>query len=320
MRIEQHPEQFYFMSKTSRAVSLSVSKLAKRYGDFEVIKDLDLEVRQSAIHGLVGLNGSGKTTTLECILGLQLYNSGTISVLGKPPSHLYEAAGKIVGIFDTPSLYPNLTVRQCLEHASLLCPGPVRTPEKVEQVLGIEKFRNFKIKNLSLGNKRRASIAQGLLGHPEIILLDEPFNGLDAEGVDDVISLIKTLNERDGTTFLLSSHQLPYLEQICSHIAILHQGRIVVSDEIDKLFSHDKTRLRLKCDDNKVARELIAATESVEIESTDADGYLHLALENVAAADLNRHLVEAKIAVSELVIKRDSLGSLFRKITSEQQP
>ncbi|HJO12711.1 MAG: hypothetical protein CMQ17_12025 [Gammaproteobacteria bacterium] len=307
------------MSNTSRAISLSVSKLTKSYGDFEVIKDLDLEIRQGTIHGLVGLNGSGKTTTLECILGLQLYNSGNISVLDKHPTHLYEAAGKIVGIFDTPSLHPNLTVRQCLEHARLLCPEAARTPEKVEHLLGIEKFQNFKIKHLSLGNKRRASIAQGLLGQPELVLLDEPFNGLDAEGVDDVLNLIKTLNQREGTTFLLSSHQLPYLEQICSHIAILHQGRIAVSDEIDTLFSHDRIHVRLRCNNEGDVRELIAGVQAIEIEANDDESYLHLALENMGSADLNRMLVEAGIAVTELVIKRDSLGSLFREITSGQQ-
>jgi len=123
---------------------------------------------------------------------------------------LHSAKGKVVGIFDTPSLHLNLTVRQSLNHAALLVESQSRTPAQVEALLGIEKISNFKVKHLSLGNKRRASIAQALLGSPDLIILDEPFNGLDAGGVDDVLALIKNLNQEEGTSFLLSSHQLPY--------------------------------------------------------------------------------------------------------------
>ena len=104
-------------------------------------------------------------------------------------------------------------MRQNLEHASLLT-ATARTPKQVEKLLGIEKFAKFKLRKLSLGNKRRASIAHALIGNPDLIILDEPFNGLDAGGVDDVLALIRQLNETDGTSFLLSSHQLPYLENI----------------------------------------------------------------------------------------------------------
>ena len=198
----------------SEPPALSVTGLYKKYGQFEVLKGLDLVLYPGAIHGLVGLNGSGKTTTLECILGLQDFDRGEIRVLGHGPRKLHAAQGRIVAIFDTPSLNPNLTVRQSLRQALLLCDGAARKPAEVEAQLGITKFSDFKIKNLSLGNKRRASIAHALLANPEIILLDEPFNGLDAGGVDEVLALIKDLNQKQGTSFLLSSHQLPYLEEI----------------------------------------------------------------------------------------------------------
>ena len=233
------------MSANISALALSVNGLNKSYGSFEVLKNLDLELKQGSILGLVGLNGSGKTTTIECILGLQEANSGSVSILNHTPQKLHETRGKIVSIFDTPSLHPNLTVRQSLEHAKLLSGSLVRTPQQVEELLGIEKYSTFKIKNLSLGNKRRASLAQALLGNPELIILDEPFNGLDAEGVDDVLALIRRLNKDKGTTFLLSSHQLPYLESICSHIAILHQGKILVSDNIDDLLANTNHSLSL---------------------------------------------------------------------------
>lgn len=300
-------------------IALSVTGLNKSYGDFDVLKNLDLQIRRGSIHGLVGLNGSGKTTTLECILGLQPYQDGAISVLGHAPDELHAAKGSVVGIFDTPSLHPYLSVRQCMQHARLLCDLPTRTPEQVENLLGIERFSEFKIKHLSLGNKRRASIAQALLGSPALIVLDEPFSGLDAGGVDDVLELIETLNREEGTSFLLSSHQLPYLEQICSHIAILHGGRIAVSDETANLLSQSTTTVLVKTDQAEAAAAVIKALAGCELVQIDADGYLHIVLENLASAALNQALIDRQIPVSELILERASLSSLFRKICSEAQ-
>ena len=306
------------MSANISALALSVNGLNKSYGSFEVLKNLDLELKQGSILGLVGLNGSGKTTTIECILGLQEANSGSVSILNHTPQKLHETRGKIVSIFDTPSLHPNLTVRQSLEHAKLLSGSLVRTPQQVEELLGIEKYSTFKIKNLSLGNKRRASLAQALLGNPELIILDEPFNGLDAEGVDDVLALIRRLNKDKGTTFLLSSHQLPYLESICSHIAILHQGKILVSDNIDDLLANTNHSILLKTETEKTAIKFLEAQDDITVINKNSDGYLELSTKNVRSSDLTRQLVENQIAVSELVLKQASLGNLFRAITSEE--
>lgn len=306
------------MSANISALALSVNGLNKSYGSFEVLKNLDLELKQGSILGLVGLNGSGKTTTIECILGLQEANSGSVSILNHTPQRLHETRGKIVSIFDTPSLHPNLTVRQSLEHAELLSENLVRTPQQVEELLGIEKYSTFKIKNLSLGNKRRASLAQALLGNPELIILDEPFNGLDAEGVDDVLALIRRLNKDKGTTFLLSSHQLPYLESICSHIAILHQGKILVSDNIDDLLANTNNSVLLKTETEATAIKFLEARNDITIINKNSDGYLELSTKDVRSSDLTRQLVENQIAVNELVLKQASLGNLFRAITSEE--
>ena len=226
--------------------------------------------------------------------------------------------GKLLVSSTLPVFTPNLTVRQSLEHAELLSENLVRTPQQVEELLGIEKYSTFKIKNLSLGNKRRASLAQALLGNPELIILDEPFNGLDAEGVDDVLALIRRLNKDRGTTFLLSSHQLPYLESICSHIAILHQGKILVSDNIDDLLANTNNSVLLKTETEATAIKFLEARNDITIINKNSDGYLELSTKDVRSSDLTRQLVENQIAVSELVLKQASLGNLFRAITSEE--
>ncbi len=306
------------MKHSDSAPALSISSLHKSYGDFSVIEELSLQVQTGAIHGLVGLNGSGKTTTLECLLGLQRFNSGEIELLGYRPEQIYLSQGRIVAIFDTPSLNPNLTVRQCLLHARLLCANPARGCEEVEALLGIEQFSAFKIKNLSLGNKRRASIAQALLGNPELVILDEPFNGLDAGGVDEVLKLIKQLNRDQGTTFLLSSHQLPYLEQICTHIAILHQGQIQLNDSKENLLKESSTRVSIRTNHAKEARELLASHEGIEILPADSPDQLQVSLQQGDSATINAMLVNAGIPVAELIPHRASLDSLFRHATRER--
>ena len=295
---------------------LKVSNLNKHYGSFAVLKELNLEVIEGAVHGLVGLNGSGKTTTLECILGMQAFDSGHIKVLGHKPSQLYEARGGIVSIFDSPSLNPNLTVRQVLEHARILCDKPARRPEEVEQLLGISQYSKFRIQHLSLGNRRRASIAQALIGRPAFIILDEPFNGLDAGGVEDVLALISRLNREEGTAFLLSSHQLPYLEQICSHMAILHKGQIVVSDKVDTLFKIRHTSVIIRCEQQEKALQLLSGNPDLQVisEHDPVDG-IRVHPGRISSAEINRILVANGISVSELIIERPSLTSLFHEIT-----
>lgn len=305
---------------SSEPPALSVTGLYKKYGQFEVLKGLDLVLYPGAIHGLVGLNGSGKTTTLECILGLQDFDRGEIRVLGHGPRKLHAAQGRIVAIFDTPSLNPNLTVRQSLRQALLLCDGAARKPAEVEAQLGITKFSDFKIKNLSLGNKRRASIAHALLANPEIILLDEPFNGLDAGGVDEVLALIKDLNQQQGTSFLLSSHQLPYLEEICSHIAILHDGQIAASDEKSRLLGSVLSTIRIQTNDNHRAAKIIGQQAGLSLQTNTSTDILLVNSEKIGPADINRQLVKQGLAVSEIVAERASLDSLFRRITQKPNP
>jgi ABC-type multidrug transport system ATPase subunit len=297
--------------------ALSIAALDKRYGKTAVLNQLDLKVERGAIHGLVGLNGSGKTTTLECVLGMQSFQAGELQVLGRHPTRLWQGRGDVVGIFDTPSLHPALTVRQVLEHAQLLCGQPVRTPAEVEALLGISRYSRYKIRQLSLGNRRRASIAHALIGQPQFIVLDEPFNGLDAGGVDDVLALIKTLNHEHGTTFLLSSHQLAYLENVCTHLAILHQGQVALSNSVDALFNDRQTRLDVRCDQADRASALLADIHGVsDITRTGATEHalLGMTLTNVEAAAINSALVLAGISVSGLEIRRPNLTQLFHDI------
>ena len=290
--------------------------LRKRYGDVAVLHGVDLELPAAAVFGLVGLNGSGKTTTIECTLGLQGFQEGEVSVLGRSPAELFRLQGDVVAIFDSPSVPPHLTVRQCLEHARLLCPKPRRGCAEVERLLGLESYTRYRIRQLSLGNRRRVSIAQALLGEPRLILLDEPFNGLDAGGVDQVLDLIAQLNRESGASFLLSSHQLPYLERVCSHVAILHKGRIAAAGELQELLDDSGSRVVLHSTQTGLAAQLLEnngrVTDLEQISST----HLKMRLQEWRSDQLVAFLVENKVPVSELIQQRASLDYFFRELTA----
>jgi len=220
---------------------LTVIDLHKSYGDFPVLRGLDLIIQPNAIMGLVGLNGSGKTTTIECLLGLQRFNSGSVNILDHGPDALHRLQGDVVSIFDSPSLYANLTVGQCLQHAALLCPRPVRSVQEVEALLSIERFHDFKVRHLSLGNKRRASIAHALLGNPKFILLDEPLAGIDPIAVRDIRELVTHLKDR-GIGVLITDHNVRETLDVVDRAYILHDGQVLMEGRPDEIVANSEVR------------------------------------------------------------------------------
>ncbi|MEX1032099.1 MAG: ABC transporter ATP-binding protein [Cellvibrionaceae bacterium] len=301
-------------------IPLEINGLRKHYGRHQVLRGVDLALASGTVHGLVGLNGAGKTTTLQCILGLLPYDSGEVSVLGLPPAKLHRSRGEVAVVFDEPCLHPHLTVGQILEHACLLTSSSDKQNlRELEILLGIERYHNFKVRELSLGNRRRTSIAQALVGNPDFILLDEPFNGLDAGGVDDLLALIQSLNRDQGISFLLASHQLSYLERICSHMAILHRGQIAVSGDIGSLLQSKQTRLTLLTSDQPQTRRLLRDMVGVTLVPGEEDDSSPIVcdLRDGSSAAINRALVTAGIDVFELTRQRSSLDALFRDVTGE---
>jgi ABC-2 type transport system ATP-binding protein len=217
-------------------------------------------------------------------------------------------------VFDAPCLHPNLTVRQVLRHAVLLCGPRSRPPVELEELLGLGRYRRVKIRKLSLGNRRRAAIANALVNRPSLVVLDEPFSGLDAAGIDDLLALIEQENRQQGTTFLLASHQLPYLERICTHVGILTGGRIARGGTVGELLAGQTARLWLRVDDGDRARALLQAQGDVRSIEERPDGRLVVEGPATDAAAVNRALVAAGLAVSELHSAPPSLEALFREI------
>lgn len=296
---------------------LSIESLFKRYGSHTVLKGLNLNIDPNSIVGLVGLNGSGKTTTIECLLGLQRYQEGSIGVFGTKPSEIFQLSGRVAAVFDQPCLYPGLSVRQSSMHTKYVLQNQSSEPDKLEDSFRLTKYRNFKTRNLSFGNKRRTAILQALIGSPEFVVFDEPFIGLDAEGVEDILNLILQENNVNGTTFLLASHQLPYLERICSHIAILHEGTIAVHDTLANLLNSDSVTVRVRSSQCDQIAEIAKADQQIELAGQFEANTIELCLKDMTSSALNALLVQKEISVSELMMVRPSLNSLFRSITNQ---
>jgi ABC-2 type transport system ATP-binding protein len=273
---------------------------------------VDLAVPRGAIFGLLGLNGAGKTTTLDCALGLLRPDAGTIQVLGFPPSGIARSAGRISAVSDTDRLPSSLSVRQTLEHARIAAGRAGRSPAEVEALLGIEHLEDRKARHLSHGNRRRLSIASALLGRPELLILDEPFSGLDAAGVEDVLALLARLNRDEGLTVILSSHQIHQVESICTHVGIIHKGATIAQGSIEEILTGERPRVRLRVDDRERAIEVLQSAEGVQAVHPGAGAEIEVELAGAEPAAVNRRLVNAGVAVSELVSRRPSLLAYFQ--------
>lgn len=304
----------------SDATVLAVEGLGKRFGRVVALDGVDLRIGRGEIHGLIGLNGSGKTTSIECCLGLLKSDEGHVDVLGYRPSETWKLQGRLASVSDTPDLFPHLTVRQNLKYVQQLLHVRHRTPEEVEQLLGLTSYSNFRVKALSLGNKRRLSLAQALLGNPEFIVFDEPFNGLDAQGIEDVLEVIKQQNETQGTTFLLASHQLAYLERICSHVSVLHNHRIAVGGKLSDLLTRDKQIVRIRTIQAEQVCDFINELPGASILDVVSESSVCVALTDLTSAQLNSTLNGAGFAVDELVVERETLRGLFQDVVGEITP
>jgi ABC-type multidrug transport system ATPase subunit len=293
---------------------LEIRGLRKRFGRSEVLKGIDLTLHAGAVYGFVGLNGAGKTTTIECSLGLLRRTGGEVSVLGRPPGEIWRTAGRVGVALDTPCLHPHLTVREELDHAAIFCGREGRTPAEVEELLGIAGHRSQKTRKLSLGNRRRTSIALALLGRPELVVLDEPFSGLDAGGVEDLLALIGKLHRDEGMAILFSSHQLDLVERAATHVGLIHEGRMVREGALEEVVGGGRERLRIRVDDPVKALFELRGRKAGLL----ADGSLEVDLEGPSPAEVNAQLVRAGIGVSELRLERPSLAQLFHQVVKKE--
>lgn len=252
---------------------LETHNLEKRYKKFKAINNLNLHIEKGAIYGLIGKNGAGKTTLIRLICGLQKATSGIYSIYGKSNTSkdITEVRKRIGAIIETPSIYYNMTAIENLkiQYKIIGLPSYDGLNELLELV-GLANTENKKIKNFSLGMKQRLGIAIALVGNPDFLILDEPINGLDPEGIIDVRELILKLNKEKGITFLISSHYLDELSKIATHYGFLDKGSIIKEVSSDELEKNCKRRIEVKVNNLKKCVQYLEENKySYEVISDD---------------------------------------------------
>lgn len=301
------------------AAALLIETLVKTYGSTHAVRDVSLRVEEGRIFGLVGPNGSGKTTTLSCALGLLRPDSGRIEVLGRTPSQLHRSAGAIGVMFDDPMLLPGLSLRANLEYARrLLGHTGGRTAEEALELVGLAEIpARRRARGLSLGQRRRLALARTLLGRPKLLILDEPLSGLDTVGVRDMLALFRRLRD-EGLTIVLSSHRLFEMERLVDDVAILLAGEVVRQAPLSELLAEQSRHVELHAKPLDEVRVALANLEGLGAFVALDAARLRVDLGTVAPGALARALHEAGCTLEALVPERQSLQAVFEALVDER--
>jgi len=295
---------------------LSINNLNKIYNKYvHAVNNVSLEIRKGNVYGILGPNGSGKSTTLGIVLNVVNKTSGEYNWFGgKVETH--EALKKVGAIIERPNFYPYMTAKQNLE---LVCKIKNINYSKVQEKLalvGLVERENSKFNTFSLGMKQRLAIASALLNDPEILILDEPTNGLDPQGIHQIRDIIKLIASQ-GTTILLASHLLDEVEKVCSHVLVLQKGKILYSGTVDGMTSNEGY-FELESDNNESLKTVLGSHPAIEKVVTE-DGKVLVYLKSpLAAADLNKYLFENNIFLNHLVKRKTSLEEQFLELTKNK--
>lgn len=300
-------------------LAIQTRALTRRFSGQHGVTDLDLSVPAGAVYGFLGPNGAGKTTTIRLLLGLLQPERGEILLHGRTLTRNgREPLARVGALVESPSLYPHLTGRQNLEVTRRLLDAPRPRFDEALAITGLRDVADRRVRDYSLGMRQRLAISLALLGEPSLLILDEPGNGLDPAGIHDMRRLLRALANEHGITVFVSSHQLGEVEQVASHVGVLHEGRLRFEGTIEAMRARCHSHLRVQCDNpERAAGLLMAAGESVGQAGLDQ---LSISLQERSVADINRLLVEAGISVSHLAREQGSLEGFFFDVTRGPAP
>jgi ABC-2 type transport system ATP-binding protein len=297
-------------------VVLTTRGLTKRYGKRTVVDDLSIEVAAGDVYGFLGPNGAGKSTSMRMLVGLVHPSAGEVRVLGEPVGPRHRAALRRVGaIVEAPSFYGYLTGRDNLRMLADLT-GPC-SPARIDEVLERVELKDRAgdpVRVYSHGMKQRLAIAAALLPKPELVLLDEPTNGLDPVGIRDVRALIRSLASDDGLTAFLSSHLLAEVEQVCNRGAILARGKKRWEGEVASLLA-GRRQIRLVADAIDRAANVVSEKFHTELHIEGAGGWL--AADGIESADVVDALVAAGVRVREISVTAPTLEDAFVELVED---
>ena len=293
---------------------LTLRNLDKKFGRVHAVNNLSFEIKKGNVYGILGPNGSGKSTTLGIILNVVNKSSGEFLWFdGSLSTH--EALKKVGAIIERPNFYPYMTATQNLQ---LICKIKGVSTENIDEKLKIVNLydrRDSKFRTFSLGMKQRLAIASALLNDPEILILDEPTNGLDPQGIHEIRQIIKKI-AANGTTILLASHLLDEVEKVCSHVVVIRKGIKLYSGRVDEMTaSNGFFEIKVETNEEKLLR-LLEAHPTIGNVKKEGEFIIATLDETISATDFNTYLFENGIVLSHLVKRKPSLEQQFLDLTN----
>ncbi len=291
-------------------LTIATHALTKSYSGTRVVDSIELRVPEGAVYGFLGPNGAGKSTTMKMILGLVHPSSGEVDVLGERMGrkNRLEVLAHVGSLIENPSCYRHLTARENLDIIRRLKGLPVSSIDEALETVGLADTGKKLAGQFSLGMKQRLGLAAALLGNPKLVLLDEPTNGLDPEGIHEMRALVRMLPQTHGTTVLVSSHLLSEVEQMADHVGIISRGQMVWQGSLKELRACAKRQLAFRTTDDQRASMLLGATKQ--------DGWLLAPFaDDVTVARLSLALARAGIGVVRIEERSESIEDLFLAFT-----
>ena len=297
--------------------AISVSDLSKKYEDRLAVSHINFEVPLGTVCGFVGPNGSGKTTTMRMLLGLITPTTGQGHILGEPIEHPEKYLSRVGAMIEGPAFYPALSGHENLMVLARLGGFPIERVQTLLEKVGLGERGKSKYKTYSLGMKQRLGIAAALLPNPKLLILDEPTNGLDPAGIQEVRALLRQLAD-DGATIFVSSHLLSELEMICDQLVMLREGKVIFAGKTSQLLAAQQPIVVAKPENAKDLNKLAEIAKSLGHETSVLDDAVHVKGEKNFAAQLNKAAFEAGITLSSLAPIQASLEETFFEMTGEQ--
>ena len=294
---------------------LTTNAITKQYGKQKAVNAVSIRVHQGAIYGLIGRNGAGKTTLMKMISGLAAPTDGKFSLFGKTGRDIGEYMSRIGSLIEAPGVYPNLSAAENLK-LKCLAMG-IRKKDVINELLEIVGLNNAgrkKVNNFSLGMKQRLGIALAMVGDPDLVILDEPINGLDPQGIAEIRETIFRLNEEKNITFIISSHILEELSKIATNYGIIHNGVLIQELTREELLSKCCERIELKTDDTRKACTILEMMGIREFKVVDLDT-IHIFERLSDSGEITMELAMNHVKTMAIAVKNEALEDYYLNLT-----
>lgn len=295
---------------------ISTDNLSKEYDGVYRVQELDIRVKEGDIYGFLGPNGAGKSTTMKMLLGLVKPTSGTIEIMGKPfnEKNRKDILHSVGSLIEAPSYYGHLTGRENMELIRRLLDLPSNNIDEAIHIVRLENQMDKKVKNYSLGMKQRLGIAMALARKPKLLILDEPTNGLDPAGIEEMRELIKTLPSKYGMTVMISSHILSEIDQMATVIGIINQGNLIFQERTSVLDEQRKPQISLKTSDDNTAYRILTKLNP----QRTLNGLQLGTLTDEQIGAVVRELCSNNLSVYRVEEHRESLEDIFLNLTGKE--